>query len=130
MKKIIFFLLTVLLVTGCDNDSEATDIVGEWDLIEVLADPGDGSGEFRSVNSDKRIRFFADGTYSSAGSICDFTIESEDITDGVYTLSDTVYRIACGDSPQFTVGLRIEDGFLIVTFPCIEPCLHKYRKRD
>ena len=130
MKNLLFFLLIVFILTGCDKESGTTDIIGEWELIEVLADPGDGSGQFRPVSSDKRIRFFEDGTYTSTGSICDFSIESEGDSTGTYLLSDSGYRISCSEAPEFTIGLRIEDGYLIVTFPCIEPCLHKFRKSN
>lgn len=128
MKRILLFLLAVLLLSGCNNGELTTDIVGEWVLIEVLADPGDGSGRFRPVNSDKRISFFANGTYISTGAICNFSSEPDSNSNGIYTLTDTGYQILCGDAPDFPIGLQIEDGFLIVSFPCIEPCFEKYRK--
>jgi hypothetical protein len=127
MKRLLL-ISAVFLLIGCDNEEVITDIVGEWELVEVLADPGDGSGRFRSVNSNKRVRFFEDGAYTSNGSICDFSIESEGSFNGTYTLSDSGYWITCGDSMDYSIGLRLEDGFLIVTFPCIEPCLQKFRK--
>ena len=130
MKRFLLALLTILFIGACDSDTVSTDIIGEWELIEVLADPGDGSGRFTSVNGDKRIRFFEDGAYTSTGSICDFTVEAQGSSNGTYTLSDAGYFIICGESPDYTIGLRIENGFLILTFPCIEPCLQKFRKRN
>ncbi|MCX2720732.1 hypothetical protein [Lentiprolixibacter aurantiacus] len=130
MKRLLFAMGAIILLNGCDGPEVTTDIVGEWTLIEVLADPGDGSGRFRSVSSDKQITFFEDGIYTSRGSICDFSIESEGTITGTYALSDSGYWIDCADSVDYSIGLRLEGGFLIITFPCFEPCLQKFRKRN
>ncbi|NNJ37670.1 MAG: hypothetical protein HKP23_00325, partial [Flavobacteriaceae bacterium] len=58
MKKLLLFFL--LLSLACTSDDPEIEILGEWQLVEVLADPGDGSGKFKSVDSNKRITFFED----------------------------------------------------------------------
>jgi len=59
MKKIFFTLLVVGMLSACNKDDNKsnTSIVGNWKLIEVLEDPGDGSGTFMSVDSEKTITF-------------------------------------------------------------------------
>ncbi|MBT8205937.1 MAG: hypothetical protein KJO20_11230 [Eudoraea sp.] len=128
MKKLLLFLL--LLSLACTSDDPEIEILGEWQLVEVLADPGDGSGKFKSVDSNKRITFFEDGSYTSNGIICDFTTSAEEASGGQYTIDEDGYLIPCSDPVSYTVGLRLEDGFLIISFPCIEPCLQKFRKQS
>ena len=130
MKKLLYILLPVFLLTGCDKDEAATGIVGEWKLIEVLADPGDGSGRFRAVNSDKRITFLEDGTYTSTGLVCSFSTDVVGMTNGTYTTTETGYQIGCSETLDHSVNLQIDSGFLIISFPCIEPCLHRFRKTN
>ena len=128
MKKLLFVYAALFLLNACDKDEAAPGIIGEWKLIEVLADPGDGSGHFRAVSSDKRITFMKDGTYSSTGFICNFTLDAEETSHGSYTTTETGYQIACSETPGFSIDLQIEGGFLILSLPCIEPCLQKFRK--
>ena len=128
MKKLL--LLFLLLGFACNSDDPEIEILGEWQLIEVLADPGDGSGIFKSVNSNKRITFFEDGTYTSNGIICDFTTQAEEASSGQFTVDEEGYLIPCSDPISYTIDLQLEDGFLILSFPCIEPCLQKFRKQQ
>ena len=126
MKKL--FLLFILLGLACNSEDPESEITGEWQLVEVLADPGDGSGKFQSVDSNKRVTFLKDGTYTSNGIICDFTTLSEETSGGQYTVDDEGYLISCSGPIGYNINLRLEDGFLIISFPCIEPCLQKFRK--
>jgi len=61
-----------MAVSACKGDDDTTDneIVGVWKLIQISIDPGDGSGTFQDVETDKTIEFKADGTLISNGSIC------------------------------------------------------------
>jgi len=56
MRNITLFAITYLLFVSCDNYSdpviETPELLGTWRLIEVLADPGNGSGTFNPVDSD------------------------------------------------------------------------------
>ena len=72
MKKIIFYLFSILLVVSCKNDDDNvqfqpsyTNPVSHWQLIEIYADPGDGSGDFNPVDSNKTITFYSDNFISS-----------------------------------------------------------------
>lgn len=128
MKKLLSTLFCLLLLISCEKEVTPTGILGEWQLIAVLADPGDGSGEFRPIDSDKRITFLEDGTYTSNGEICEFTQNTNGSTEGNYTRTEEGYQIECSGIPGFPINLRIENDFLLVSYPCIEPCMQKFRK--
>ena len=130
MKNHISILLLILFCIGCKDDEPAPEIVGSWQLIEVLADPGDGSGQFKRVTSEKRITFINDGTFTSRGLICDFSIDAEGFYDGTFTSTDTGYQISCAESLPLPLALSIDDGFLLVSFPCIEPCVQKFSREN
>ncbi len=128
MKKLLPFIM--LLAVACSSDDSSPEILGDWQLIEVLADPGDGSGRFKVVDSNKRITFLENGTYTANGFICDFTTLSDGTSSGEYTTTDFGYQIPCAGPVNYTVDIRLEEGFLILSFPCIEPCMQKFRKQS
>ncbi|MBI9037124.1 MAG: hypothetical protein JEY97_03250 [Bacteroidales bacterium] len=131
MKKIIFLLGFAIIVFSCDknNDKQVdSDLIGKWGLIEVLADPGDGSGTFHSVQSNKIIEFHDDGTITSNGEICDMSIETNNSTSGAYSLIDST--ISSNDcSNQMNISFEQNGSTLIINYPCIEPCRAKYEKK-
>ncbi len=131
MKKILFILGLVICIS-CDNeDDENTDstLIGEWKLIEVLVDPGDGSGTFQSVESNKVIEFKDDGTITSNGTICNMSVESDSSTSGTYSLTDsTIYSAGCLDH-VIDIWFELDGSDLIIYYPCIEACGAKYRKQ-
>lgn len=58
----------------CSNDDgNGLEIqpLGSWELIEVLADPGDGSGTIEPVESNKTMDFSANGIVTTNSSLCD-----------------------------------------------------------
>ena len=131
MKKIIFLLGVIGLLISCNSDDDLspnTDLVGEWELIEVLADPGDGSGTFQAVESDKTIIFHQDGTITSNGTICNLSIQTNNPTSGTYSFTDSTFNSPdCNDS-EYEYQFEHNGNILIVFYPCIEPCQAKYRK--
>ena len=131
MKKIFFILLTVGILYSCDKDDESnlnTELIGNWKLIEVLADPGDGSGTFNSVLSDKIITFENDGTITSNGNLCDMSINSDNQTSGTYSNSELTFNSADCSNPNYDFTFEQNGNILIINYPCIEPCQAKYIK--
>ncbi len=126
----IALLITTLACNSDDNDDEPQGIIGEWLLIEMLADPGDGSGEYIPVDSSKRIILMEDGTYSSNGDICAFSSELTNPTSGSYESTDNGYVIDCESPFPTPLRLSLDNGYLIVAFSCIEPCLQKFERQD
>ena len=134
-KRIILKGISILLfasIIACDKNSDdeksGNNIIGKWRLIEVLADPGDGSGTYQPVISDKYIEFHSDKTITSNGALCDMTIGSNNSSSGTYSLADsTITPLGCG-IPSLEYGFTIKNSILFINYPCIEPCGAKYIK--
>lgn len=69
---ILFMLLMIFSCTTKEAkpDIKNQDLIGKWKVIEQLADPGDGSGTFNPIESDRTIQFFSDGTITINGDLC------------------------------------------------------------
>lgn len=130
MARSISFLFFVLLLLCCKKDNTGPDnaLEGTWKLIAMYADPGDGSGDFLPVNSQKTIQFNADGTYSSNGDICAFSAKADGDTEGEYLTMEVGFQIVCESEFSIQLRLDVQDGYLIVTFFCIEPCQQKFQR--
>jgi hypothetical protein len=130
MKKLLI-LLSLLSAISCDKVDDKnfdTELIGKWGLKEVLADPGDGSGTFHAVESNKIIEFHSDGTITSNGTICDMSIESNNSTSGTYSITDsTISSIDCNN--QMKIRFEKTGSSLVINYPCIEPCRAKYVKK-
>ncbi|MBN2666961.1 MAG: hypothetical protein JXR67_10645 [Bacteroidales bacterium] len=123
------FLTGVLISCNKSDDNTDCDLIGSWKLIEVLIDPGDGSGTFHSVSSEKILEFRTDGTVWSNGSICDMSIESVSSSSGTYSLSDsTINSSGCPDTP-IKIRFHKVGSTLTVSYPCDEACISKYVKK-
>lgn len=135
MKSIFLstFFLSVFLFAACEKDdaAPASDLSGTWQLVEVLADPGDGSGTFEPVDSDRTITFGADGAYTATGDLCTFGATADSETSGIFwPENQNVEPAECVfASPQSGITYTIDGDELILAYPCIEACRHKYRKQ-
>jgi hypothetical protein len=131
-KNNLIFLALLSLVINCSDDSEKSDpsLNGRWQLKAILSDPGDGSGTFQSVDSDKYIEFLPNLEVRSNGNLCNGGTSSDDPSFGVYALPDSILHI--DECPQdiLSTRFRIEKGKLILSYPCIEPCEEKYVKLE
>ena len=141
--KYYFSIVLVFILLSCSSDDtkpeiENEDLLGKWRLIEQLADPGDGSGTFNPVESDRVIEFFSDGTVTVNGSLCYMSTKVETNASGTYQVtsddtSDTTFDgIITSDNCQFS-DFRIYfdlplSGNLILWYPCIEGCGQKFKK--
>ena len=126
MKKFYVFLI-LFLVLSCNDDVDAS-VVGDWLLVEVLVDPGDGSGVFNRVSSDKMISFQSDGTVTSNGIICGIDTETNTPSVGTYSEEDLFFETdACG-IPNQRFTFEITGSTLTFFAQCIEACGVRYRK--
>jgi hypothetical protein len=108
-------------------DSEPSHLEGEWKLVERLIDPGDGSGVFEPVNSEKKIRFFKDGTLLSNGSLCNpGNAQTDQTSTGTYNAATGEMTI--NDCHVNPIQYSIDGPYLTVTYQCIEACRDKYLK--
>ena len=133
MKKALFFFFVSLLMNSCSSNeiSEDPQLIGKWKLIEQLADPGDGSGVFKKVVSNKTIEFLANGTVVSNGTFCDTNINSETETIGEYFTSENYLKPTIEnecDFPDLKIYFEFQNENLILWFPCIEGCGQKFKK--
>ena len=132
MKQIIALGLLFATLMACDETGSVEDLslLGSWQLAEVLADPGDGSGTYQPVNSQKTLTFHTDGTFRSTENMCPGM--GNDSRTGRLNLADSTLLIdnCTWWNSEENASLHIEfDGInLYVLFPCIEPCGEKYRK--
>lgn len=130
MKKAIAVLMILGIFISCKKNSETVTptLVGKWKLVEILSDPGDGSGTYHSVSSNKTLEFKSDSTVISNGSLCSFDVDAQNPGTGTYTLSDnTMSSSGCGDLP-LKIRFEISGSTLIVYYPCIEACGAKFIK--
>ena len=127
MKNFFLLILIIGFVTSCNKNDEISnlsDLEGRWKLSEVLADPGNGSGAFQSVTSNKTLEFDNNGNVTSNGFICDMSTGTNLNSSGTYSLTNrTINSNSC---PNNTIQFELNNGSLILTYPCIEPCKAKF----
>ncbi len=131
--------LTTLIITGallilnssCEKQtcSSASGIVGEWKLIEELIDPGDGSGTFQAITSNKEIKFCDDGTFEANGEMCTMENQASSTHEGTYDAStETFSPNYCMMMAPLSYGYSVNGNTLILSYPCIEGCQQKYSR--
>jgi hypothetical protein len=131
MNKVLMILISIGVLISCSksDDNKNSDLIGKWKLIEVLADPGDGSGTFHSVSSEKIIEFQSNGTVTSNGSICAISVESGSSSSGTYSLSDSTINSSDCPSTPLKIKFHINGSTLTINYPCDEACIAKYIKK-
>ena len=124
--KISFAILVILsLFTSCKKNKRDS-LTGTWELKEVLMDPGNGSGVFTAVSSDKNLVFHTNGNVNSNGIICDMSIESNTSTSGTYSENDsTIISATC---QNLIIKYELIGDTLILIYPCFEACKAKYNR--
>lgn len=133
MNRLSNFLLgcTILLAFAfsCEENVVTPKNIEKWKLIEQLADPGDGSGTFQPVDSDRTLEFVIDETIvRSNGSFCGMGTSADEEATATYNTEEKYIMVdACGGTP-FKILYDFDEEFLYLRFPCIEPCVQKYEK--
>ncbi len=124
--KISFAIIVILSFLASCKKNDRGSVTGTWELKEVLMDPGNGSGVFNVVSSDKNLVFHTNGNVNSNGIICDMSIESNTSTSGTYSENDsTIISTTC---PNLILKYEVSGDTLILIYPCIEACKAKYMK--
>ena len=124
--KISFAILVILsLFTSCKKNKRDS-LTGTWELKEVLMDPGNGSGVFTAVSSDKNLVFHTNGNVNSNGIICDMSIESNTSTSGTYSEIDS--SIISATCQNLIIKYELSGDTLILIYPCFEACKAKYNR--
>ena len=125
MKTSFAILVILSLFTSCKKNKRDS-LTGTWELKEVLMDPGNGSGVFTAVGSDKNLVFHTNGNVNSNGIICDMSIESNSSTSGTYSAIDsTIISATC---QNLIIKYEVSGDTLILIYPCFEACKAKYTR--
>ena len=143
MKNLILILILTGILYSCNNSDDQQNVInpnlfGKWKLIETLNDPGDGSGIFESIDSEKTIEFFDDGTFSISGPLCGLSPSAGKITKGnvvtsMYSSDNTLSaNESCDLIEEGTEYIvTIEGAHIILSWTaCIEGCYQKYEKLE
>lgn len=129
MRSLVILIAFFTLLSCSSEDINSSNIVGTWKLTQVLADPGDGSGVFSDIDSDKTITFFSDDTFLSNGNLCFFDSITPEATEGAFSIEyENITPYNCETFHLIDLNYKIENGTLIVYFHCIEACAEKYTK--
>jgi len=129
LSKLTVLLVSCSFLLTCDTTDAPieTTLLGKWQLTQILADPGDGSGKFRNINSNKTIQFNEDGTVNSNGELCTFTTKPNSADSGTYSIEENKITATCPDSKGL-IGFELQNSKLILHYPCFEGCSEKYVK--
>ena len=134
MKSIYYLILPFLLMfmLGCEKDqTEATDIMGEWKLVEEKIGSAIIIGEptvFEPVQSNKTITFYSNGTFSSNGDMCFMTNQASSQNTGLYYESLLSIEPNGCQSAAASSGIKyqLDADTLIISYQCFEACQQKY----
>ncbi len=129
MKKMVLLTLMSLMILSCNKDE--TGLTGEWKLVALLMDPGDGSGVFTAVESDKTITFFKNGKLESNKDLCYPLSASPESSKGTYSIEDSTLNITtCSGITSPTIWFILSGDTLILSYLCFEGCGEKYVRID
>ena len=142
MKNKILHLVILILIAACEQTESLKEnivkeevenpLLGEWQLQEILIDPGDGSGNYEAVSSVKTITFFSNDSIYSNGDLCDLSTVNYNPTSGIYliySLEEGLLSIPqChGTETTFEIPYTLKEE-LTLRYPCIEPCEMRFVK--
>lgn len=132
MKKLtplLFLLIAINISCGKDNETTAdNDLIGTWKLTEILSDPGDGSGTYNPVESNRILTFNTNGSVTSNGSFCNMGIETGTWDSANWSLSDSSITVSDCYTDQFSIRFELSENIIELYYPCIEPCGMKFVK--
>lgn len=124
-------LLFVVFLFSCskndettENLSESPEFLGKWKLKQILIDPGDGSGVYENVAYDAYLTMNSDGTVTLTNQT--FCPGTQIVTANYYADEDKIVPSCYGDG--FSIVYSLQEGNLILSYPCVEQCLNKYEK--
>lgn len=142
--KFAFLALIGLTLMACkkdsNNSSENNGITGRWKLVEVYADPGDGSGKYRAVDSKKQLTFKADGTVEVRnGDLCTVSIDSDNNATSTYKILNSpetsgnkkrlvIFSCAVMENAPGESSFEIKGDVLTISYLCFEGCGERYKR--
>lgn len=130
MKIILPILLLVSIISCQDPNNEnldGADLIGKWQLTELLMDPGDGSGVFESTDLDITLEFLSDTELVADGVLCGY--EKEDtLIEAIFDSEEAMISVDC-NGYKLEHGVYLVEGKLVLNNrSCREPCSAKFEK--
>ncbi|GAB5557978.1 MAG: hypothetical protein SchgKO_21910 [Schleiferiaceae bacterium] len=128
MRQVLTALFFLWALLGFSQE-EYKEYHGTWVLTQVYSDPGDGSGEFYDVESDKIITIDSELKIESNADLCRIYGKVGESTSGQLVSEDGVLKLkSCSDGFQ-QVYFECKGDVLIMRYICKEGCAEKYVRR-
>lgn len=132
MKYTVSWILMVILCLSCEKepvtDLNLNILEGTWVLIEALRDGENGSRIFKPVDSDREITIFPDNTFTTNYDVCQSIEDGDKFSGGFDRIGAQELLITCAGSLTNSVQGRLENGHLVLYYPCRIPCAYKFKK--
>jgi hypothetical protein len=128
MRHIIIITILFGLTNFTYSQTIEKEFVGEWKLIETMSDPGDGSGKFHKIDSEKTLKIEPNGKIKSNGELCYLSTTTENRTNG-QLIKDSNETILKSCDKKYKPIYKLTENFIIVYYPCKEGCAEKYEKK-
>lgn len=131
--------LIIIMLSGCNNSDDEIkteqSIIGNWKLIEVYSDVGDGSGGWNPVENGYTYSFSSNGEFSST--------RFSECSSGTYTINSNELTLVF-DCNGFTTGIENPEGTFVENYTfesntvilvptyifCVEGCGWKFKKMN
>lgn len=142
MKKYqsIIAVFLLLLAVSCKKDQASEEnidsIIGKWKLIETYADPGDGSGRWNTVKSNKTLEFKNNGQIKVDNGSFAFGLFPGEKDESTYVL-EPYTGVQTMEAHRYILKIQklehhpmvmFENGKLKIEYFCIEGCGERYEK--
>jgi hypothetical protein len=132
MKQGVFLSFILMLCLSCEKDPvtdlDLSVLEGTWILIEALRDADDGSRIFTPVDSEREITIAPDNSFSTNYDVCQSIEDGEKFSGSFIRIEAQELLIPCAESLLNSVQGKLENGHLILYYPCIIPCAYKFKK--
>jgi len=133
MKNLFLIFLFATITSSSTTfkspvDLDNKEITGKWQLTESLADPGDGSGTWQTVENGRTLEFDENGMVYSSTSFC----YGEQINEATFDASEKMISSNCADR-NVELSYELKEGKLFITPHnprCAEACGTKYSKLE
>ncbi len=135
MRYLSLCIILFLALNSCKKTDDScidpvivhgTGLKGNWQLTEFLLDPGDGSGKFQTITSNRRIEIKAGNAWSSNGNVCSMYADDNTQSAGAFNEADQTFSVS--SCAAANIKYKLEGSFLILSYSCFEPCAAKYAR--
>ena len=125
----LLFLLFALRCSSVSEEDSGKELEGMWRLNGYTIDPGDGSGMFKEVESDKLIYFYSDRSFIANTKMCFAQDERANITEGKYDpVAGILQARGCNGKEFNQLNYSIEGEYLYVYYVCREGCVERFQR--